>query len=296
MNDSMLPPALVWPQFDADEMAGIRRLRRRLKRARADSVEAHSLLELTARALGIETPPAAALARLGEGLAADPAWCLAEPVTLVPDRDRLMLRRLGPDALAADEARALVEAVHAHFPADELRLEPVEPGRWYARLGAAEPRAGIAPAAAEGVSLPATPVTFGVGREGLRVLNELQMLWFEHPVNRERKQSGRPQANALWLWGGGALPAPVPPVPARAVATGEVELKGLATWLGLERRDPANPEATPVEPGLVVAIDAGGGPAAPAWLEAFASRRQAFRVFAAGRAWTVPARRFWRRW
>lgn len=292
----MLSPALVWPPFDPHEMAENRGLRRRLKRAETGPLEGRSTLELTARALGIEAPPAAALARLGEGLEPDAAWCLAEPVTLVPDRDRLMLRRLGRDALGGDEARALVEAVHAHFPGHELRLEPAAQGRWYARLGDAEPQAGIAPAAAEGVSLPATPGTFGVGPAGLRVLNELQMLWFEHPVNLERKQSGRPQANALWLWGGGALPESAPAVRARALAGDEAELRGLARWLGLEHRDAANPEATRVEPGLVVAVDANDGPGGRAWLEAFVSRGPAFRLFAAGRTWLVPARRFWRRW
>lgn len=292
----MLSPALVWPQFDPHEMAENRGLRRRLQRAETGPLEGRSTLELTARALGIDAPPAAALTRLGEGLEPDAAWCLAEPVTLVPDRDRLMLRRLGRDALDANEARALVEAVHAHFPGHELRLEPAAQGRWYARLGDAEPRPGIAPAAAEGESLPATPETFGVGPAGLRVLNELQMLWFEHPVNLERKQSGRPQANALWLWGGGALPASAPAVRACAVVTDEAQVEGLARWLGLERRDAANPETIRVEPGLVVAIDANDGVGGRAWLEAFGSTGPAFRVFAAGRSWTVPARRFRRRW
>lgn len=292
----MLSPALIWPSFDPEAEAGERLVQRRLKRARTEAIEAHSTLALVARALGIDAPPAGALARLAEGRAPEGGWFLAEPVTLAPDRDRLVLQRLGDDALDPEEANALVETVHAHFPARELRIEPAGDGRWHACLSSAEARHGIAVEAAEGRSVEASPDTFGVSLEGMRILNELQMLWFEHPVNLERREAGRLQANALWVWGGGTLPAAAPRVEAHALAADAPELQGLARWLGLERL-PADPAgALRIDPGLVVVPGADEPAACREWLRAFARRRRPFRVLAAGRAWAVPGRGLLRRW
>src|SRR5690606_5168461 len=35
-----------------------------------------------------------------------------------------------------------------------------------------------------------------------KLVNEVQMLWFEHPVNKERAHEGLPPVNSLWLYGG----------------------------------------------------------------------------------------------
>lgn len=292
----MLSPALIWSRFDPESMAGEAAVRRRLKHTACTAIEARSTLALVARALGIEVPPAAALARLAEGLSANPAWFLAEPVMLSPDRDRLLLQKLGEDGLSPDEAREMIEAAHAHFPDDELRIERTGTGRWYARLGGIEARAGLTVEAAEGVSLAAMPEAFGVSLEGMRVLNELQMLWYEHPVNLARKQAGRPQANALWVWGGGALPPVAPRVQARVLAARATELNGLAQWLDLECRAPDVALTYGIAPGLVAVIGAGEDALGQRWLAAFARQRGAFRLFGAGRMRDVPGRRFWQRW
>ena len=39
-----------------------------------------------------------------------------------------------------------------------------------------------------------------------RLSNEVQMLLHDHPVNLRRQQAGQVPVNALWFWGGGALP------------------------------------------------------------------------------------------
>lgn len=292
----MLSPALIWPLFDPQAEAVERAVQRRLKRARSETVGVRSALALAAHALGIALPPAAALARLAEGQRQEPHWFLAEPVMLIPDRDRLLLQRLTGAALEPEEASVLIETAHSHFPAGELRIEPAGTGRWYVRLGTAGASTGIAAEAAENQSVEASPEAFGVNREGMRLLNELQMLWFEHPVNLERRRAGRPQANALWVWGGGGLPASAPRVEARALAAGMPELQGLAQWLGLECLDDEAARARPIGPGLVVAPGPDEASASREWLRAFAQQRRPFRLLAAGRAWTVPGRGLWRRW
>jgi hypothetical protein len=55
------------------------------------------------------------------------------------------------------------------------------------------------------------------GRDAARVralVNELQMLLHEHPVNERRASRGAPTMNSLWLWGFGAAVQP------RALAQG----------------------------------------------------------------------------
>jgi hypothetical protein len=292
----MLSPVLIWPHFDPTTVVGERAVQRRLAPARHAVTEARSTLALAALALGIEAPPAAALTCIAEGRSTDPTWFLAEPVMLIPDRDRLLLRRLGGDGLSAAEAQALIGAAHEHFPAAELRLERAAPGHWYARFGSAEARAGLAPEGVEETPVDITPEIFGLSMEGVRELNELQMLWYEHSVNRVRREAGRLQANALWVWGGGALPPVVPSVNARVLAAQAQELRGLAQWLHLEHRMPETALVEGVEQGLMVAVGAGEEALGRRWLTALAGQRGRFLLFASGRMWEVPARAFWRHW
>ncbi len=292
----MLSPVLIWPHFDPTTVVGERAVQRRLVRARHAVTEARSTLALAARVLGIEAPPAAALTCLAEGRATDPTWFLAEPVMLIPDRDRLLLRRLGGDRLSATEVQALIGAAHEHFPAAELRLERTKSGHWYAQFGSAEARMGLALEVAGETPIDITPDIFGLSMDGVRQLNELQMLWYEHPVNRVRREAGRLEANALWVWGGGALSPVVPSVDARVLAAQAPELRGLAQWLHLEHRTPETALTEGVGQGLMVAVGAGEEALGRRWLTALARQRSRFLLFASGRMWEVPARTFWRHW
>jgi hypothetical protein len=40
--------------------------------------------------------------------------------------------------------------------------------------------------------------------------NEVQMLWFAHPLNEGREMQGRQTVNSLWLWGGAVALPPTP--------------------------------------------------------------------------------------
>lgn len=84
----------------------------------------------------------------------------------------------------------------------DFTLRPLQPGLW--RVGA--------PA---GFQLDtASPLLVARGavndwwpqqeqaRAWRRLFNEIQMLWFDHPVNQRRQQQGLPPVNGLWLFGG----------------------------------------------------------------------------------------------
>ncbi len=286
----MVTPALVWPGFDAASSKRAKAASRRLARAARCEIPGRDGLALAAAALGIEPPPAGALARLADGLdAGDRSWFCAEPVTLIPDRDTLVLMPLTAAPLTREEADALIAGATAHFGA-ALVLERGASGRWYAAVEGVSRATGAPPAEVAGQALDVVSLAAGPDAARLRAfLTELQMLWYEHPVNLARREAGRPEANALWLWGGGRLPAESPavgPVELRADGPG---LKGLAAWLGLECSPPAEPGAEHAD--AIVVIDPESAALGEAWLQAFAVARGEFRIYADRTEWRIPARR-----
>lgn len=296
-DTAMVTPTLVWPDFSAEDAETLgRRARRRLRRVPEERHAGHSSLELVARALDEPALPAAALVRLAQGADPSPDEYLAEPVMLRPDRDRLSLSRLGGDALDEQDAHALVHAAHEHFPAGELHIEIGEDS-WYVRLPGQQARTGLPVEQAQEMLLSPSPEQFGVDVAGMRVLNELQMLWYSHPVNEVRRRHGRAEANALWVWGGGRLPGTVPRTAGlKAIVADEPVFAGLASWLGVPLQSPAVlPEQADLE-GRLVVIPPGDVELGRQWLERFLQGRGGFRLLAAGRAWKISGRGLLWRW
>ncbi len=293
----MVTPTLIWPDFTREEVAAIgRRARRRFRRAVEESHDACSALELAALAVGVSTLPAAALTRLAHGAKPVRDEYLAEPVMLRPDRDRLSLRRLGDDAPDAEETRALVQAAHAHFPEDELRIAPGA-DVWHVRLPGVEPRTGLPVERAQEALLNPLPEEFGVDVRGMRVLNELQMLWYSHPVNEARRSQGRAEVNALWIWGGGDLPRDVPGAGGlKAIVASQAEFAGLANWLDLPLERPETALERADFAGCLVVIGSGEAALGRRWLTRLCGRRGGFRLLAGASAWNVPVRGFPWRW
>lgn len=195
--------------FDGLSVAALERLLSRARRQHHDPVPAEaSLFRLFGYpALPGDPLPVAAVSHLADLGHAPPHPCLrADPVNLQPDRDRVVM--IGNQGLAVtrDEARQLVEAFNRLFGTDGLRLEVAAPQRWYL-LAERAPAIRTWP-----LSLvldqdidPHLPA----GEEALywhKILNEVQMLFYSHPVNEARRRRGQPEINSVWLWGEGALP------------------------------------------------------------------------------------------
>lgn len=287
----MLTPALVWPKLDVEAAIAGKRLPRRCKQAVKWPVAARDSLALTAAALGIEAPPAGALARIADGLSpAGRNWFRAEPVMLVPDRDQLVLLPLDAP-LSTGEAETLADAARAHF-GGSLVLERGASGRWYAALEDVRDASGVSPD--EMAGRPLEIASFGAGPNASRLrafLTELQMLWYEHPVNLARREAGLREANALWLWGGGQLSGkPALDEPVRLHADSP-ELIGLASWLSLEFISLAEPAPGEPRSGDLTVTGGEEGTLGEAWLGAFAALRGEFRLYAKGSEWQVPPRR-----
>jgi hypothetical protein len=130
-------------------------------------------------------------------------WCLAQPVHLAAGLDHLRLAPLAQSAVAADEADALGALVAAHFPAHELSVAAFVHGAWLLRFTRSIECSTQAP---DVVANHNVHDFMPAGRDGSRVrslMNEIQMLLHEHPVNQRRERVGKLPVNGWWLWGFG---------------------------------------------------------------------------------------------
>ncbi|HYD33119.1 MAG TPA: hypothetical protein VEA39_01005 [Methylophilaceae bacterium] len=183
------------------------------------------------KAFGLTTEwdwPAAALSWLGEGN--DPEnyfWLYADPVNLQLQRDHFSLNLPAPLPLSTEESTALSASLNQHFSGDGLRFFIGSSGQWYLRLPQVMSigTSSVAQAANRDVR---NFMPRGDGAEQLQMLiNEVQMLLHEHPVNTLREENGQPIINSLWFSLTGSIPAS-PCMPAKTVFTDGVFAKGLA--------------------------------------------------------------------
>lgn len=151
--------------------------------------------------------PVAAITAANDGVTYE-GYCLrADPVHVKADRDRLLM--LGNDGLQVTqtEAEALAGAFNQLFAEDGLTLHTPAPLRWYLTMAAA-PQLTTSPLQAV-VGQDVDP-HLPQGEQALhwhKILNEIQMLFYTHPVNEARRARGQMEINSVWLWGGGELTA-----------------------------------------------------------------------------------------
>jgi hypothetical protein len=159
-----------------------------------------------ARALGWEVAdgliPWAAHDAAQAGLPTDTPWGRLMPVHLLLGSDHIGLT--DPQALALDDAesRRFFDAVQELFTSEGFTLHWHSPLNWLVSHATLEQLPTVAPDRVIGHALhgemPAQP------RLLRRLLNEVQMLLFNHPLNESREVRGELPVNGLWLSGCGA--------------------------------------------------------------------------------------------
>ncbi len=191
------------------------------------------LLEPVAGARSLRSTPAgpAVAAQFQRQGQTSGSWCLAQPVHLAAGLDHLRLAPLRAAALADEEAQALAATVSAHFAEGGPQVMGWFGGVWLLHFAAAVECTTQPPEIVVGHNvhdcMPAGP-------QGARVrslMNEIQMLLHEHPVNAQRERARKLPVNAWWLWGFGAV---VPPQSSAAATTGSSAVDG---W-SLDTDDP----------------------------------------------------------
>lgn len=211
MHLTLLIPELLWPEPE-DQLAlddlPCPALEKLLGRSSLERSPRQPLEAILARQLGLSEIGLAACRLQGEAngpLVADRQWFCADPVHLEFHHERIILGDASLLELEADEVQALLTSLNETFP-DLGRFHAPHPQRWYLEAAADLELPPLPPLSAAagrqlGSLMPESPSLS-------RLMNELQMLLHTHPVNRARERRRQPIVNGLWLWGGGALPAP----------------------------------------------------------------------------------------
>jgi len=152
--------------------------------------------------------PAGTCARLQQpGLRQEGTWARAEPVHLLTAIDHLQLAAPVPLPLAPDESDELLATINDHCAGRGFAFHRLATPGWVAECPAGLAFEAVEPAAAVGRNLRGLLPS---GRDAARVrsiVNEIQMLLHEHPVNDRRARQGKPTVNSVWLWGAGAVVA-----------------------------------------------------------------------------------------
>jgi hypothetical protein len=165
----------------------------------------------------------------------------ADPVHLRADQSCLHLFDSHTFPVTQDEADALAAAVSQFYAHLGWQLQAVCPQRWYLGLPTvpAITTRPVMQVAGQDIDphLPQGPDA----ADWHAILNEVQMLLHNHPVNVAREQRGEPVINSLWFWGGGELPMAVQTEFVR-VASDHPLAMGLAQQAGITRVDlPSGP-------------------------------------------------------
>lgn len=302
------------------EVGELRALRELLSRGRQCRCDVGTPDSLVGQLLGDSDPGVAGPLLAGlledevDGYVAAAGGC-----HLIADRDRLMVQA-GPDhQLGRDEAESIAASFNDAFGSDGWQL--------YARDGAlvlvseqALPASLVPLTELSGHYLDDFLPSGPDAREWRALLNELQMMLFEHPVNEARQRNGIAPVNGLWFWGCGEPVRGLPRI-AHCVATSDGVLRGMATLGGAQVRDPVE-RLSQLDPAMgdTLAYWAEGAQAlatgdAMAWMSALArfEEQWASELLAGlkngswasvrlhvgpGRYWYVTPghlRRFWRR-
>ncbi|MDR0458740.1 MAG: phosphoglycerate mutase [Burkholderiaceae bacterium] len=217
------------------------------------------------------------------------AWF--SPVHLETGMNDVRLTDPADVPIPEDQSRALLDACAPLLAEDGIALRTVRPDAWLAQGAMLEGLTCWSPRRAAGRSLLPGQLLRAddPARQGklLRLVSELQMLIYAHPVNDARERAGLAAINALWLHGAGRLAQPVTPAPGVLVARDLVSApgNGVQVWQGLD----AGPLAD-----LLARVQQDSKKGATARLTLCGPRRARTWVAAPGASWRAVARRLLR--
>jgi hypothetical protein len=146
--------------------------------------------------------PLAACAPFADG-DPDAHWRI-DPVHLHIGRDHLVLTDPATLDLSIDDAQSLAQAIAPLLADEGLALRTPTAGRWTLHQVDAQRPLRLRThslAGAIGRSIEARMPDGEDARRWRRIVNEIQMTWFAHPLTEEREVRGLRAANSLWIEG-----------------------------------------------------------------------------------------------
>jgi hypothetical protein len=156
------------------------------------------------------------VAEVKDGL--DPVY-VAELTSVNIGRDRMSM--IQPSLLEVTQAECdeLFESVSMLWDGTGLSALPINARQWRVWLPEPAVMDSITPAAASNYNItdwwPQDPSL----KNWRKLVNEIQMVWHDHPVNERRAELGQPPINSVWLFGG-AIPRATTSASKEAIAHG----------------------------------------------------------------------------
>lgn len=146
-------------------------------------------------------------------------WLRADPVHLRVEHDQVLLADSRTFRLSLKEACQFVDVINKYFAEDRLptfcggeskreliSILPLCPDRWYLNIKSTP---SIKTQLLSEVAVKNIKNFYPYGAEEIfwrGILNEIQMLLHEHPLNQIREERGDLVLNGVWFWGGGVMP------------------------------------------------------------------------------------------
>jgi hypothetical protein len=145
----------------------------------------------------------------GVSVQADTCIARIEPIHIHAARDHLVLTSTEILDIQASEADALFESVKDIFAEMSSVTHRSKPHKWFIESPALQTLSTVSTAQAEGRNIdhwmPSDTSLEGVARQWRKWQNEIQMIWFNHPVNEARQAEGMLSINSVWISGIGKL-------------------------------------------------------------------------------------------
>lgn len=178
--------------------------------------------------------PIASIAAVVDGLDVGGAyWLRADAVHLVLQRDCFSLGEPIPLQVNREHAEGMIASLNQHFSQDGLMFLIGNSGAWYLR-SVQEPQIKTTlPSVVAGKNIHQFMPQGLDSSKWLAVLNEVQMILFEHPANIAREATGEMAVNSVWFSGGGVMPqTAVFKNDESSVFANSILYQGLGKWAG----------------------------------------------------------------
>ena len=149
------------------------------------------------------SPALACAAMRALGLPAEQGiWFMLHPAHIHIARDHLVLTDIRQIALSDADSRELFDAAAPLFTEVGRELLYGDAGSWFMRADDWQGLLTSTPDATCGHNIDIWMPQGDGARDWRKLQNEVQMLWFAHPLNERRQIQGKQAVNSLWLWGG----------------------------------------------------------------------------------------------
>jgi len=133
------------------------------------------------------------------------AWAFVTLCHWQADKKQVCMRQIPMQDLSQAESDTFLHAMRPFFAEDGITLYPDEPGRWLAHADIFEALPTASPDRVLGRSLAPWMPDVSQASGLLRLISEMQMLLYTHPLNDAREARGALPVNAIWFSGSGAL-------------------------------------------------------------------------------------------